>query len=266
MKIRIVLLACLGLVAAVAAAAQEVRVYRPTHRTALELLPPAKAALGEADRVEVDRGTNTLVLSGAGDRLDVALTLLQELDVARRVVVLEYASRELVELETSGIQVEWTGASSGFRIGNTVTAASRPGSKGYRSHRERAFDGAIRVLEGETATLARGREVPVQSRDLFGRGTVEFTGSDQGFRATPRVLGDGRIQIEIAPDDSRTDDSGHSERLTAGTIVVLRPGETVAVAGASRQRDHSTARPGRSISTRQGEEQRVLLLTATVEP
>jgi len=262
---RPLLLGALALLLASSTAAQEVRVYRPTHRTAAELLPLAHTALGDTGRVSLDAGTNSLVLAGPKPRLDAALALLAQQDVARRMVLLRFASRELEELEASGIHVEWNAGGGRFRIGNTTLPAARLGSKAYRSGRERIFEGSVRVLEGEVATLARGREVPVQSRNLFGHGTVVFTGSDQGFLASPRILGDGRIQVRIAPTDSRTDVAGRSELLSAATTVILKPGETIAIGGTSRRHDSGAASVGRKLSTRQRDEERVLLLTVSID-
>jgi len=266
MPLRPLLLATLALLLLVgAAAAQDVRVYRPDHRLAEELLPLARTALGDTGQVSLDAGTNSLILAGPKARLDMALAVLRRQDVVRRMVLLRFASRELAELEAAGIHIEWNAGSGRFRIGNTTLPTARLGTKAYRSERERIFEGNVRVLEGEVATLARGREVPVQSRDLLGHGTVAFAGSSQGFLASPRILGDGRIQVRIAPNDSRTDAAGRSERLSAATSVILRPGETIAIGGTGRRHDSGAASVGRKLSTHEQDEERVLLLSASID-
>ncbi|MDH3684812.1 MAG: hypothetical protein OEP95_01225 [Myxococcales bacterium] len=240
-------------------------VFRPQHRTAEELLPLAETALGEQGRAVLDRGTGSLVLAGSEVAVADALALLERQDVRRRMVLLEYESRTLGDLAAAGIDVAWSIERPGFRVGTTGQPGVQAGVRALRTGRDRVFQGSARVLEGEQAFLARGREVPVRSRDRFGRGTVEFAAAEQGFHASPRVLGDGRIQVEITPSDSRVDDRGRTEFLAGATTVVVASGETLALSGISRSDVHRHARTGRSFATEVDDETRILLLRVTVE-
>jgi len=254
----------LASVAVGAGAQSSLRVYRPQHRPAEELAPLARTALGEGGRVSVDPGTNSLVLAGEEAALDEDIALLQRQDRNRRVVRLQYESRDLDELTAAGIHIDWHLGHGRIRVGNTRLPEGRAGARLYRSGDKRSFEGSLRILEGETGTIGRGRQVPVRSRDLFGQATTVFSWAERGFTATPQVLGDGRIQVDIAPIDARVDDRGRTEFTRGATRVLLRPGETVAIGAVARDRDAGTT-SGRAISTERGREERILLLTAELE-
>jgi hypothetical protein len=131
------------------------------------------------------------------------------------------------------------------------SALSREGAGGFR--------GVVRVLDGEVAHLGAGRSVPVRTFE-----SLAVVEAERGFVARPRILGDGRVQIEISPSDATVDPAGRTRFVAGDTTVVVSPGETVAIGEIARRAE------GRELGTRvldsqRTRQERVLLLSVEVE-
>ena len=115
-------LALAGLAAFLAAGAgagdRTLAVYDPQHRSAAELLPLARVALGGEGEAMVDAGTNQLVLVGNERALAETVALLRKQDRAPRSVVLRYESERLDSLEARGLRVDWNVDAGAVRVGN----------------------------------------------------------------------------------------------------------------------------------------------------
>jgi type II secretory pathway component GspD/PulD (secretin) len=254
------------LAAAGARAERAVEVYRVQHRTAEELLPFAQAALAGEGSAAADRGTNSLVLIGPRARVTEALALLGGQDRARPTVVLAYESRTAAELEAAGVRVDWTVDAGGVRIGNVRGAGDRVriGAGALARRTEGGLRGELRVLDGETAHIGTGRAEPVVVRDRFGTGVVSYASAERGFRARPRVLGDGRVRVEIEPENAAVDERGRITATAAATVVEVRSGETVALGGIARRTGERTAGSS-GLARERASEEHLLLLTVDVE-
>ena len=134
-----------------------------------------------------------------------------------------------------------------------------------RTERERRLEGTLRLLDGEVGEIAQGRSVPVTTRDAWGASATAFVEARQGFRVRPRVLGNGRVRIEIDPMDAQVDAAGRTRFAGASTTVEVRPGEEMVIGSLGERRD-AGERGLRVLSTDRRGEERVLLLRVEVEP
>ncbi len=257
----------LALASGAAAGDRTLAVYDPQHRPAAELLPLARVALGAEGEAMVDAGTNQLVLVGSETALAETLELLRKQDRAPRSVVLRYESERLDALEARGLRVDWSTGVGDVRVGNVrpdVVDGVRISARGVTTETEGGFRGMLRVLEGRTGRIGTGASVPVTRRSLADVDTTWVT-AGSGFEARPRILGDGRVLVELQPLESTVDAHGRVRFSGAATTVTLAPGETVAI-GAIERGSTSRASGARVLAASQdARETRVLLLTAEVE-
>jgi type II secretory pathway component HofQ len=257
------------LAAGAAAGDRTLAVYDPQHRPAAELLPLARVALGAEGEAMVDAGTNQLVLVGTRSALAETVELLRKQDRAPRVVVLRYESQRLDELEGRGLRVDWSAGTGGVRIGNVQRRPAsdvdvRARAFGVATEREGGLRGVVRVLEGRTGRIGGGTSVPVTRRSLLDVDTTWVT-AESGFEARPRILGDGRVLVELQPVESSVDARGRVRFSGAATTLTLRPGETVAIGAIDRS---STTRATGSrvlAASQETRESRILLLGVEVE-
>lgn len=246
-----------------------VKVYDPRHRPAEELLPLARAAIGAEGQALVDRGTNSLLLVGSDAALAETLELLHELDRALRTVVLRYESQRLDSLEARGIRIDWSAGTGDVRIGNAVFPEDRQGvrlrSFAVGTEREGGLAGVVRVLEGQRGRITTGRSVPVTRRSRWDVDTTWVT-AESGFEARPRILDDGRVQVDLFPSEQSVDRRGELRFLDAATRVTVRPGETVVVGAVDRTSRTRASSGSRTYAADQkARMERVLLLSVRVE-
>jgi type II secretory pathway component HofQ len=86
-----------------------------------------------------------------------------------------------------------------------------------------------------------------------------------GFEARPRILGDGRVQVDLAPFTGRFGRGGRIESSGASTVVTVAPGETVAVGGLDQARDGSRTELLSGAQEARTRDDSVLLLRVDVE-
>jgi len=268
-------IACLLLALAPPAAAQVFRTYAVRHRTADELLPLVETAMSGEGRAVADRRTNTLVLSGSPRAVESALALLATLDVRTRSVLLRYESRGARELAARGARVTWSTDAGPVRIGNVAW----PGGSGAAVHMDEGLTrgggtlaGTLVVLDGQTGRIATGTSVPVTTRGVQPgpagprwTESTRYVAADSGFEASPRILGDGRIELALRPFDASVARDGTIAHSGADMRIVLEPGRTVALGGIVRdvQSEERSALSGAGTS-RSGDES-LLLVTAEIQ-
>ncbi|HXK21303.1 MAG TPA: secretin N-terminal domain-containing protein [Myxococcota bacterium] len=267
--------ACLALALALPAAAQVLRTYEVRHRTADDLLPIVETAMSGDGRASADRRTNTLVLSGSRQAVESALALLATLDVRTRSVLLRYESRGEQELAARGARVLWSTDLGSLRIGNVAwpggSRAEVRADEGV-TRSSGMLAGTLRILDGQTGHIGTGASVPVTTRRMqpgpagpMWTKSTSYVSADSGFEASPRILGDGRIELSLRPFDASVARDGTIAHSGASTRIVLEPGRTVALGGILRdaQSEQRSAFSGAGTS-RSGDES-LLLVTAEIE-
>ncbi len=269
-RVAVMLLALAVVCGAVAAGAADrtLSVYEPRHRPAEELLPLARAGLGERGQAMLDAGTNSLLLVGPEGALAETVELLERLDRAPRTVVLRYASQRLDSLAARGIGVEWNVEAGDVRVGNVRVPAGEEGLRvqGFSvgTELEGGLGGVLRILEGRSGRIVTGRTVPVARRSRFDV-DLAFVTAESGFEARPRILADGRVHVELMPMEADVNARGRVRFTGASTVVTVRPGETVAVGGIDRTND--VRREGGRVyeANQRADRERVLLLRVEIE-
>jgi type II secretory pathway component HofQ len=88
--------------------------------------------------------------------------------------------------------------------------------------------------------------------------------AESGFEASPRVLGDGRVELALRPFDQSMQRGGAIEHSGADTVVVLAPGATVALGGIVREQSERR-RALSGAGTSGGSQRNLLLVTVEVE-
>jgi type II secretory pathway component HofQ len=262
---------------AASAAAQAMRVYAVRHRTAEELAPLVETALAGEGRAIADRRTNQIVLSGSPRAVASALQLLAALDVRARTVVLRYESRTTGDLSSAGANVRWRAGAGDLRIGDVSWSGSGPAAIAVEAdaRRTRGADslaGELRILDGQTGRIATGSAVPMTARRIA-RGrrvlvvdeSTRYASFESGFEAAPRVLRDGTIELTLRPFDSELAGDGTVRQTSAGTVLVLEPGQTVALGGIGRAASDSQLGVAPGVGEHDEAQQSVLLVTASIE-
>ncbi len=260
----IVIAALLMLPASAAWAQRVTEVFVPNQRIAEELLPVATAAIGSAGEAILDPHGNSLILIGPREVVDETLGLLRRQDRAAPAVRLRYRSLDLSELASVGLAIHWE-VEAGVGVGRLSSASSVRGpGRLYRTKASRDFAGELRIQSGQTGHVGRGRSVPLESRDRFGRGVSGVAQAERGFSARPRVLGNGRIQVEFSSSDATVDDTGQIEFANSTTTLIVDAGETVVIGSLSRASRVKQGQ-GRSYSSRASEDKRIFLVTLDIE-
>ena len=261
----IALATCLSLVVP-AAAERSVVVYKAKHRNAEELMPLAETALADQGSATLDARTNSLVLVGEVGAVDAALELLGLQDRPLRTIVVRHRMERIDELLASGVRIRWSAGSDRVRVGNIIypDGAARVGVMASASDTQRRsnFEAVVRILEGETGRIHTGETVPLRTRGRWTETTTLVT-AESGFEATPRVLGDGRIQVQLVPTQAHVDARGRISYAEAVTTVIASPGETVAIGGLSEAENTRTT--GDALRSSTGGNSRVLLLTVEID-
>jgi type II secretory pathway component GspD/PulD (secretin) len=262
------LLVLLSLFAPLAPAWAEMQVYQPRHRTAADLLPLAETALGFEGRVAVDPHTDALVLIGPADAVAQALELLALQDRRLRSVLVHHETRSAHDLESAGYRLVWSTGGESLRIGNVTRPGQASGAAlGLYSRSDSGAGsraGTVRVLEGEWARISQGSEV------LLPLGADRYPDAvrvavDSGLEVRPRVLGDGRVHLDLRPFQGQLGAGGSISYSGADTVLVVAPGETAVVGGLARDESLRSGSVASGASRTSDRREELLLVTVTLD-
>ncbi len=249
---------------------RQTRIYHAQHRSAEELRPLADASLaGRGSALPTGRG-NSLALIGEPGAVREALRLLEELDRSPRSVVLHYEAHRREEIDAAGVRVRWSTGTGSLRVGTLLSPPEARGARIVPRGTHRAGDvqlsGTLRLLEGASGRIATGTLFPVvleRHRPGAVFSGTALVSAESGFEARPRVLGDGRVQIQLG-HFSVDRSGGVLQTQAAETTVLVRPGETIAIGSIGGHEDRrELGLDGASSRTRS--EDTVLLLRAELE-
>jgi hypothetical protein len=255
----------LALLVAVPAAA-DMEVYRPRHRTGEDLRPLVEAVLGPEGSVAVDGHTGALVVIGSAQAIAQAMQLLALQDRPLRTVLIQHETRTAAELESAGYRIAWSAGGDDLRVGNVESRESGAAVViGEGSRRgEGRHASTLRVLEGEWGRIARGSEVLVPIGSHRYPDAVRVT-ADSGLEVRPRILGDGRVRLDLRPFRSRLRAGGAVEREGAATTLVVTPGRPAVVGGIGQAGHTTSGSVAGGASRSRGGHDSLLVVTVTVE-
>jgi hypothetical protein len=263
-----------------AAAADEVVVVKPAHRTAADLAPAVAAALGGEGGVTVDERTGSLVISGSSAAVARARAVLAQLDVKPRTILIRAQIIDQDEFAGLGIRVDWTVAGGGWRIGRLPDDGASPDgtlrlSAGGKTKLTRSSDAArisVRVLEGETATLIAGHRQEYRASRF---GWSELTGPalsgtirevQTALVVRPRVVGD-EIELQLLPEAAAFGPDGSRLRrsIAASTTVRVKNGGQIVVGAGSSQASSQLVDVFHGFAQEDASGSQALLIGARVE-
>jgi hypothetical protein len=195
--------------------------------------------------------------------------------VRTRSVVLRYETRGAQELASRGARVAWS-TGGPVRIGNVAwpgadaRVAVRVDERTQR--RSGGLAGTLRILDGHSGRIATGASVPVTTRRVqpgpagpVWTESTSYVSAESGFEASPRILGDGRIELALRPFDAQVQRDGSIRHAGMETRIVLEPGRTVALGGilrdAAAERRSALSGGGETRSS----DESLLLVTAEIE-
>jgi type II secretory pathway component HofQ len=127
------------------------------------------------------------------------------------------------------------------------------------------LSGIVRVTEGETGRIEMGQTVPFQTSNGVHGTNTQFVTAANGFEARPRILGDGRVQVDLAPFAGRFTRGGRIEQGSASTVVTVTPGETIVVGGLTQSSTDSRTDLLSGSRESRREDDTVLVLRVDVE-
>ena len=274
---RLPLRAALLLLAAVLASggpgtslAGELEIYRPRHRPAAELAPLVSGVLAPAGAAIADPGSGRLIIRGDRASIKAALAILHELDRPLTAYRVESTLTTLRELRRTGLEIEGWVQAGEVRIGRGTAPAgtARLTVHSVLSEGDTRFQGVVTTLDGHPAEIWTGTVHPERVRTLHERlGRIEVYETTTlvpvrtGFRVLPRGLGDGRVQLEIAPVSAEEAPEGTVVRAGAATQVIVSPGEVLAIASLAGGERALSIDPFGILDLREGATHAVLLVT-----
>jgi type II secretory pathway component GspD/PulD (secretin) len=229
MRARVIAAVLCALLAGSALAQARFRIYEPRARTAEELAPLVAPMLGPDGSAVADPHGGSLILEGDPGAIAQALAALETLDRPAAQYRIESETRSRQSLEAASARIGGWSDRGTFQIAR-VSAGAGAGT------RTRSVASSVVVLEGHTADVWTGTEVPLH----FGGG-VALVPVQSGFRVRPRTLGSGEIELEITPVMAEQGRAGTIRELGAATQVRVRPGESVALAGVDEEREERGA-------------------------
>jgi type II secretory pathway component HofQ len=255
----------IALVFAVPALA-DVEVYRPLHRAGADLVPLVEAALGPEGSVAVDGNTGALVMVGSAAAIAQALELLAVQDRPLRTVFIEHETRTLRDLEASGQRVVWSVGGGSLRVGNVESTGSGASLRlgGRNDSRASHHGSALRVLEGEWGRISQGSEVLLPIGSARHPDAVRVA-ADSGLEVRPRILGDGRVRLDLRPFQARLRPGGAVAQRRATTTLVVTPGRPAVVGGIGRSGAGSTSALGGGSTRGAAHEDTLLVVWVTLD-
>jgi hypothetical protein len=241
LRTALLLSALLALVPTSAPAA-EIALYRPTHRSPTELTELAEALLGENGAAIADRGSGTLILRGSQKALARTLDTLRRLDLPPRSYRIETRLTSEAALRLEDVSVEGWLQAGDLEIARAEVSEAGFGVIFRSLGSEEASEvlTTLSVLEGHDAEIWTGTVLPAEvtlHRDSDrGIRKLEVTPTvsvRSGVRLRPRRLGDGWVELEIAPVIEEPMPGGAHRQTGAATRIKLQPGQGVVIASAT---------------------------------
>jgi hypothetical protein len=256
---------------ALPAAAGSLEIYVPRSRPAEELAPLVQAVLAGQGSAVADPHSGKLILSGEPEAIAQALAALRELDQAVRQYRVDSETSTRKALEGASARVDgWIDAGD-VRIGRVV------GPEGVRLHAGVGSGGSserlaatVVVMEGRTAEIWTGSDVPITTRTVERAGpysrvteSTELVRVRSGFRVRPRGVGSEQIEVEITPIVEELGRGGSIRETGASTQIRVRPGESVAIGGVTREETSAEADAFRGAERSAGSSDSLLVVRVT---
>lgn len=177
------------------------------------LIPLIQPMLAEGGRISHYRGR--LVIRSTPENLAEISALIADIDQPPRpvrITLRRHASSSDSQRE-AGVQIE---ADRDGRVDARVQASRRD------SARQRQDDYHITTLDGHEAFIDRGQLLQLAG---YAPGSREILPLLQGIAVRPRLLPDGRVQLEISQRFDERHPGGPADTQTAQSTLLLTPAQ-----------------------------------------
>ncbi len=220
-----VLLALLWLLAGVAHAERDTRVYPLSERPAEDIASQIRALYPD-DPITVTARGQQLIVRGEPRLLDEIGTLIDTMDVALAQLRISVRTREHIGGKRSGAGLSVDDQRAGVSVERKVT---RTGGDQVRT---------LVVQDGQTAHITSGqiRTLPFALRG--GRhpaAILEQVETRSGVLVTPRVLSDRAIELNIVSFDAEPPELDGYETEALMTLRRVEPGQWISLGGVATE-------------------------------
>ncbi|MDD2061110.1 secretin [Pseudomonas sp. GD03860] len=204
------------------------------HRTSAELLPTAQSFIGKNGTVSAFE--NKLIVNASPEQIDDLRTLLAQLDVAPR--------RLLISVDNND---------SNFQDNRGNARIIHYGT----SNREGGMQ-QVQASEGSPALIQVGQSIPVTSTRTDGYGRIQsdtqYRNVTQGFYFTANVTGE-TVHLSISTNNDRMSQERPDvvKVQSTDTTVTGKLGEWITLAGVNQQSQSEHGASSLSYSTQRGE-------------
>jgi Tol biopolymer transport system component len=240
-----------------APAARQYALIQPANMTAQQALDSLPAA--DRANVIVNAERNLLIVSGPPETAQLIRGYLKSIDTPAPQVTMDVLVTEMSKTASRDLGLDWTYA-KGHLGGRLPIGELGPGQVFYQGveRLDERFFAALNALEesgavtiranprltavsGKTATMNIRRTkyyFYTQGYDQFGRPIIQQSdiSADIGGKITPRVLGEGNLQVDVDVmvgnfTFTATSSLPDVTARQATTSVVLKDGETIVIGG-----------------------------------
>jgi type IV pilus assembly protein PilQ len=252
----------------------QTRIVPVSYANAEEMSKTVEKTLTKRGHIEVDKRSNSLLITDITDRLDMAESMVRSLDtktpqveiVARLVDVDVTATRSLgIEWGVSNLDLFDAGVSENVRVNargvtNPVGTVKLGTVKSFGS-----IDATLEALETQNkaniisnprittvnnreASVVVGQQIPLIVQDFAGNAVTQLTTIGIKLNVTPHINVGNKITMDVHPEVSdlaaqATVQGGIIINTTmADTRVMVNDGETAVIGGLIRSNESSTKR------------------------
>ncbi|HET9951044.1 MAG TPA: secretin N-terminal domain-containing protein [Candidatus Eisenbacteria bacterium] len=252
----------------------ETRIVPVSYANAEEMSKTVEKTLTKRGHIEVDKRSNSLLLTDINERLDQAESMVRSLDtktpqveiVARLVDVDVTATRSLgIEWNVSNLDLFDAGVAeqvkvSALGVTNPVGTVKMGTVKGFGS-----IDATLEALETQNkaniisnprittvnnreASVVVGQQIPLIVQDFAGNAVTQLTTIGIKLSVTPHINVGNKITMDVHPEVSdlaaqATVQGGIIINTTmADTRVMVNDGETAVIGGLIRSNESTTKR------------------------
>ncbi|WP_230874720.1 type II and III secretion system protein [Methylomonas sp. LL1] len=199
-------------------------------------IQPLLLPLLEAGEVVNGNGFNLIVKTNP-ERMQTLRGLVKQLDTRLHnltISVLQSSHRSAEQLNAeAAIAISRSTTRMQGMVGDTSDLDSRQTAQ------------QLRTLEGQAAHIQVGAVRPVQNITVYDSGygypgvasSTQMQEASSGFAATPRLIGNDQVMIEIAPWSDRFLTNGGLETQNIQTSVRARLGEWIEIGGSGIRED-----------------------------
>jgi type II secretory pathway component GspD/PulD (secretin) len=233
----------------------EHRIIAIEHATAEEIQQALASVISGRGRIDIDRRTNSLVVTDVPENLDLVAEIIEELDqetpqITISAKLFEIDSGALLELgidwsviqkdrrgdqsTTSGVS-ETIGTFTYSTVKDDISLDAFLSTMVSDNKAEILAHPEITTLDNKEATILMGQEIPLKVLDEAGNVITQLTQVGTQLTVTPHVTSENTILMELEPERSSYEvDPGAGVIINtqqAKTSVVVRDGQTAVIGG-----------------------------------